>query len=299
MVRDVVIIGAGPAGISASVYLQRIGLKPLVLEKGRTGGLLLNANLVENYPGFPDGIGGRELADLFKEQLDHWGIEVRRCEVRMVVPVDGRFKLLTSEDEIESRAVVLATGTKPKKAGILGENELKGARVFYEIRDMPEEEGRDHIVVGSGDAAFDYAMNLSRRARRVDIVYRSSKPKCIGLLLERVLERENIYLFPDTEPDSLSEVNGRLRLSCSTSEGEKHLDADYVLIACGREPNWVEVEGTEVASTIGDDCETSVPGLYVAGDVKRGRFRQVGIAVGDGLHTAMSIADFLARGEEK
>ncbi|TET91971.1 MAG: NAD(P)/FAD-dependent oxidoreductase [Methanomassiliicoccales archaeon] len=298
MVRDVVIIGAGPAGISASVYLQRVGLKPLVLEKGRTGGLLLNANLVENYPGFPDGIGGRELVGLFREQLDHWGIEVRRCEVRKVVPADGCFKLLTSEDEIESRTVVLATGTKPKEAGISGENELKGARVFYEIRDMPEEEGRDYIVVGSGDAAFDYAMNLSRRARRVDIVFRS-KPKCIGLLLERVLETENIHLLPGTEPDSLSEVNGRLRLSCSTSEGEKHFDADYVLIACGREPNWVEVEDMEVASAVGDGCETALPGLFVAGDVKRGNYRQVGIAVGDGLHTAMSIADFLERGGER
>lgn len=294
-----VIIGAGPAGVSASVYLQRIGLKPLVLEKDRTGGLLLNANLVENYPGFPDGIGGRELVDLFREQLDHWGVEVRRCEVQKVVPAEGRFKLLTSEDEIESRTVVLATGTKPKEAGIAGENGLKGTRVFYEIKDMPEEEGRDYIVVGSGDAAFDCAMNLSGRAGRVDIVYRSSKPKCIGLLLERALETENIHLLPDTEPDSLTEVNGRLRLYCPTSGGEKHFDTDYALIACGREPNWVEVEDMEITSAVGDGCETALPGLYVAGDVKRGNYRQVGIAVGDGLHTAMSIADFLKRGGER
>ncbi|UCD92012.1 MAG: NAD(P)/FAD-dependent oxidoreductase [Methanobacteriota archaeon] len=297
--RDVVIVGAGPAGISASVYLQRIGLKPLVLERNETGGLLLNANLVENYPGFPEGIGGRELVDIFKDQLNHWNVEVEKCEVKKVAYANGHFKLTTSEDEIESRVVILATGTKPKAAEIPGENTLKGKRVFHEIRDIPEEEGRDYVVIGSGDAAFDYAINLSRRAGRVDIIFRSSEPKCINLLLERARALDNIHIYPDTEPESLGEVDNRLRVSCSTSEGEKHFDTEYALIACGREPNWVDVEGFEISSVDGESCETILPGLYVAGDVKRGNYRQVGIAVGDGLHSAMSIAEFLKRGEEK
>lgn len=299
MVRDVVIVGAGPAGISASVYLQRIGFKPLLFEKDRTGGLLLNANLVENYPGFPEGITGRELVGLFRKQLDHWGVEVRNSKVEKVVPVGARFKLLTQEGEIESRTVILATGTKPKEAGIPGENGFKGSRLFHEIRDMPQEEGQNYLVIGSGDAAFDYAMSLSRRAGRVDIVYRSPEPKCIPLLLERVVETKNIHLFPNTEPRNLSEKDGRINLTCVSPDGEKELDADCVLVACGREPNWVEVEGVKNLSMKTDSCEAALPGLHVIGDVRRGDYRQVGIAVGDGLHAAMSIADFLKRGEEK
>lgn len=293
MVRDVVIVGAGPAGISAAVYLQRIGFKPLVLEKDRIGGLLLNANLVENYPGFPDGITGEDLVDKLKNQLERWDVEVKETDVSKVVPMDHGFNIITSTGEIETRTVVLATGTRPVKAGISGENGYEGERLFYEVRDLPRESGADYLIVGSGDAAFDYAMNLSNGAGRIDIVYRSSEPKCISLLLERVSDTPNIVLHPNTEPDTLSEDNGKIRLSCNTLEGNADFEADYILIACGREPNSVEVEG------LGHVSESRFPGLHVVGDVKRGKYRQVSIAVGDGVHAAMSIADYLARGEEK
>ncbi len=293
MVLEVVIVGAGPAGISSALYLQRIGFKPLVLEKDRIGGLLLNANLVENYPGFPDGIAGEDLVCLFKKQLEQWGVEVRQSEVNKVVPMRHGFNLVTSDGEVKTKTVILATGTRPKKAGISGENTYDGERLFYDIRDLPQKTGAEYVIVGSGDAAFDYAMNLSSNAGRIDVVYRSSEPKCIDLLLERVTKTPNISLHPDMEPEVLSEEEGRLRLSCKTSEGSRDFDADYVLIACGREPNSVEVEG------LGHVSESRFPGLYVVGDVKRGKYRQVSIAVGDGVHAAMSIADFLGRGEEK
>jgi thioredoxin reductase (NADPH) len=298
MVRDVVIVGAGPAGISAAVYLKRTGLNPLVIEKDRIGGLLLNANLVENYPGFPEGISGKELVDLLKEQLDRWGVEVRRTEVDRVLPTNDGFRIVTPEGDIESQAVILATGTKPKKAGISGENRFEGQRLFYEIRDMPEENGRDYIIMGSGDAAFDYALNLSGKASKVDIVFRSSKPRCIKLLLERALNTDNIILHPESEPKSLTEKDGRLHLTCQTPDEEKEYDADYALIACGREPNLVDVEGSLDLSVRGENCETKIPGIYVVGDVRRGDYRQMGIAVGDALQAAMSIADYLGRGEE-
>ena len=111
--------------------------------------------------------------------------------------------------------------------------------------------------------------------------------------MERVNESPNIILHPDTEPDTLSEEDGRLTLSCSTSEGSEKFSADYILIACGREPNSVEVEG------LGHVSESRFPGLHVVGDVKRGKYRQVSIAVGDGVHAAMSIVDYLGRGEKK
>jgi thioredoxin reductase (NADPH) len=293
MVRDVVIVGAGPAGISAAVYLKRIGIEPLVLEKDRIGGLLLNANLVENYPGFPEGITGENLVDLLKKQLKRWDVKVKQSEVDKIVPMSHGFNLITSDGEVEAKTVVLATGTRPTEAGISGENGYKDKHLFYEVRDIPRDNGAEYVIVGSGDAAFDYALNLSKNAHKIDIVYRSSEPKCIGLLLERVKETPNITLHPNTEPDILIEDNGKMKLSCNTPEGNADFEADYILIACGREPNSVEVEG------LGHVSESRFPGLHVVGDVKRGKYRQVSIAVGDGVHAAMAIADYLVRGEEK
>lgn len=299
MVRDVVIVGAGPAGISAAVYLQRIGHKPLVFEKDGIGGLLLNANLVENYPGFPEGIGGTELVDLFDEHLKSKGVEVKHSEVTEVKQEKGHFTVATPDGDTETRIVLITTGTKPKEAGIPGENELKGTRLFYEVREIPEKEGKDFVIIGGGDAAFDYALNLSKGARNVDIVCRSTSPSCISLLKERVQQTTNITFHKETSSESLSEADGRVKLSCKTPEGEREFDADYVLIACGRESRWLDVKGLESVSSIGNMTRTTVPGLFVAGDVKQGDHRQVGIAVGEGVQAAMSIADYLKRGEEK
>lgn len=299
MVRDVVIVGAGPAGISAAVYLQRLGHEPLVFEKDRIGGLLLNANLVENYPGFPEGIGGTELVGLFNQHLEKHGVEIKHSEVTEIKKEKGHFIVATPDGDTETRIVLVTTGTKPKEARIPGENELKGTRLFYEVREIPEKEGKDFVIIGGGDAAFDYALNLSKGAGKVDIVCRSTSPSCIGLLQDRAEQTPNITFHKETTSESLSEADGRVKLSCKTPEGEKEFDADYVLIACGRESRWLDVKGLESVSSIGNMTRTTVPGLFVAGDVKQGDHRQVGIAVGDGVQAAMSIADYLERGEEK
>jgi thioredoxin reductase (NADPH) len=299
MVRDVIIVGAGPAGISAAVYLQRVRREPLVFEKDRVGGLLLNANLVENYPGFPEGIGGTQLVGLFNKHLEKQGVDVRYSEVTEVKKEKDHFVVTTSEGDTEARTVLITIGTKPKEAGIPGESELKGTRLFYEVREVTEKEGKDFVIIGGGDAAFDYALNLSNGGGSVDIVCRSTSPSCIGLLEERIQRSTNINFHKETSSESLSEVDGKVKLSCQTPEGEKEFDADYVLIACGRESRWLEVKGLESVSSVGNMAKTTVPGLYVAGDVKQGDHRQVGIAVGDGVQAAMSIADYLNRGEEK
>ncbi len=299
MVRDVVIVGAGPAGISAAVYLQRVGHQPLVFEKDRIGGLLLNANLVENYPGFPEGIGGTELVSLFNEHLENQGVEVMHTEVTEIKQEKGLFIVATPDGDTETRIVLVTIGTKPKEAGIPGENELKGTRLFYEVREIPKKEGKDFVIIGGGDAAFDYALNLSKGARKVDIVCRSKDSSCIRLLHDRAEQTPNITFHKEISSESLSEADGRVKVSCKTPEGEKEFDADYVLIACGRESRWLDVKGLESVSSIGNMTRTTVPGLFVAGDVKQGDHRQVGIAVGDGVQAAMSITDYLERGEQK
>jgi thioredoxin reductase (NADPH) len=127
-----VIIGAGPAGIAASIYLKRAGLEPIFIEKGEIGGLLINANLVENYPGFPEGIRGRDLVEVFKKQLSRLGIKVTKGQVSKVIPKDGHFYITVEGNEIESHSLIVASGTEPKALDIPAESDLLGRKLFYE-----------------------------------------------------------------------------------------------------------------------------------------------------------------------
>ncbi|UCE73875.1 MAG: NAD(P)/FAD-dependent oxidoreductase [Methanomassiliicoccales archaeon] len=299
--NDVVIVGAGPAGIAAGIYLKRAGFEPLVFEKEDIGGLLLNANFVENYPGFPEGIGGEDLAGLFKKQLSRLGIEVKRKEVIKISPQKGLFKLITDDDEIISQAVIMATGTTPKSIDIQGQTPLIGRKLFYEIKNIPPPKKGDIVmIIGGGDAAFDYALNIAKDVERVDIIYRSEKDKCLALLRERVKDRSNIHVHPTTKPLTVREEKEHVIVKCESQGKEIVFPSDYVLIACGRRPNLKVLSEDMVRDlSIGENGGTNIPGLFIAGDVKRGRYRQTGIAVGDGILCAMSVVDYLMGDERK
>jgi len=292
--NDVVVIGAGPAGISASIYLKRAGLEPLVFERGEIGGLILNANLVENYPGFLGGIKGDALANLFKEQLAATKIDVTKTEVSNISIENDGFRIITGKGEYRSRCVILATGTIPTDAGIAGTERHVNQRIFYEVKDVPHpRKGRRFVIIGGGDAAFDYALNLSRDDCTVQILMRGHKSKCISLLEKRVKETQGIQIINDTTPKSVKEEEGKLVLECDSNGNETELPTDYILIACGRKPN-LDVLPAEISNNVKtEQMDADIPGLFLAGDVKRGDFRQVGIAVGDGIIAAMSAVEFL------
>ncbi len=294
---DVVVIGAGPAGIAASIYLKRAGFEPFVIEKGEIGGLLLNANLVENYPGFPGGISGRELVEIFNEQISRLGIEVTKGRVSKVIPQDGNFVIYVDETDIISRSLIVASGTEPKALDIPGEFELSKRKLFYEIKDIPPRTKNDtYVIIGGGDAAFDYALNLSSEVNSVDIIFKGKHPKCLPLLSERVAAIENIRPHPNILPRSFEEHDG-IVTKCISASQEIEFTSDYALVACGRKPNidfMPELEEIKVKEDGGCD----IPGLFIAGDVKRGKKRQTGIAVGDGILCAMSAVEFLT-GEER
>ncbi len=293
--NDIAVIGAGPAGIAASIYLKRAGFEPLVLEKGEIGGLLLNANLVENYPGFPEGISGKALVQLFKEQLSRLGVEVRKTEVKILSHEDGLFRLNTDKGEHASRAVIVATGTVPKSIGIQGESKLVGRKLFYEIKDIPQPAKEDtFVIIGGGDAAFDYALNLSRDAAGVDMIFRSERAKCLPLLGERAKKSRNIHIHPKTKPLALEEDGGRIKIKAVAEGKELMLTCNYMLITAGREPNLSIIpKKMREKLKIKEDGRSNIEGLFIAGDVRRGRFRQAGIAVGDGILCAMSAEKFL------
>jgi thioredoxin reductase len=277
--------------------MKRAGFEPLVLEKDEIGGLLLNANLVENYPGFPEGIRGKDLVTVFKKQLSRLGIVVTKGQVSNVISRDGHFYIMLEGKEIVSNSLIVASGTEPKALDIPGESELTGRKLFYEIKDIPLRKKNDtYVIIGGGDSAFDYALNISSEVKSVDIIFRGKHPKCLPLLSERVEEIENIRPHPKILPRAFEEHKGIIT-KCTSASQEIEFPSDYALVAGGRKPNIDFLPELEFFE-INEDGGCDIPGLFIAGDVKRGKKRQVGIAVGDGIICAMSAVEFLT-GEER
>lgn len=286
--HDVAIIGGGPAGIAASIFLKRAGFDIVLFEKNEIGGLLLNAHLVENYPGFPRGVKGYELCNLMNAQLSRWNIRPTKEEVNEINVENEGFVLTTNNSQNKFRCVILATGTIPKKIGIPGETELFGKYVFYEVKDLLPQVKPENtcIVIGSGDAAFDYSLNLVEKQVTVELFYRSEKPKCLPLLMERVKKCSTIQLHPSFTPLKINEKDGKPEVTFKSNDKSMHTcQVDYVLIACGREPN--------EALLSKDFKENNISGFYIAGDVRTGKFRQIGIAVGEGIRVAMNVEEYL------
>ncbi len=293
MSHDVVIIGAGPAGLTAAIQLKRFGFEPLVVERERIGGLVLNANLVENYPGFPDGISGQELVRLFSTQVSWLGVNVMPEEAKQLSMNEAGLSVVTSRQVLKAQSVIVATGTIPRRLDVPGEADLRGRRVFYGPIDLPRLGcSADIVVVGGCDAAFDYALAASSRARSVNVIFRNAKPRALNLLVSRVRQEDNITLYPNREVTRFETSNSKLVVETAEEAGggaeNKSLVCDYALIAIGREANLELLSNARI-----DEKEAGGLGLFFAGDVRRGRTGQIGIAVGDGLIAAENVARFL------
>ncbi|RLF71378.1 MAG: hypothetical protein DRN40_02600 [Thermoplasmata archaeon] len=281
----VIIIGAGPAGVAAAIQLKRYGIEPLLIEKEDVGGLLKNANLVENYPGFPQGVTGPELVRLLKEHLKRAGFEPVYEEVVRVDFTEDSFIVETPKRSYASATVVVATGTKPKRPGEILLKEGAEDLTFYEVHPLLHLRDGRVAIVGAGDAAFDYALNLSRR-NSVLILNRGVEAKCLPLLFKRAMERREITYHPDTHIRSVEKVEGGLRLSCQVGGRERDIYATHLLFATGREP-CLDFMSDRLKK--GLRMGEVIKGLYLIGDVKNGIYRQAAIAAGDGIRVAMEI----------
>lgn len=283
-VEDVVIIGAGPAGIAAAIQLKRFGLDPVVLEKSYIGGLLVNANLVENYPGFPLGIPGLALAKLFEAQLECTGVSVSVEEV-MELDHDGSFILKTSRRELGSRFVVVASGTHPKTFEGIETHGDVSAKVFHEVYPIADVQGKKIAIIGAGDAAFDYALNLSRE-NSVSILNRTDRLKCLPLLWERAARVPRIIYSENVGLSMIANDRDGLVLSGKSPAGAWGLEVDYAIFAIGRKPH---LDFLSERLKVKAERLESEGLLHFVGDVKNDIFRQTSIAVGDGVRAAMRI----------
>jgi thioredoxin reductase (NADPH) len=302
---DVVIVGAGPAGMCAALYAGRSMLKSVVLERGTPGGELLNTELVEDYPGF-DRVLGHELADKFYTHAAKFGAEFRNgVHVTSVRKRDdGRFDTETSDGDVfRSPAVIITAGGTPVKLGIPGEIEFAGKGVSYcAICDGAFFRKQTIAVVGGGDAATEEADFLTRYADKVYLIHRRESLRSSKILQQRLFENPKVEVIWDTVVESIEgETHGlvhTLKLRNVRTDARRVLAATGIFIFVGFRPNTGIIVGHVAHDEMGylvtdDKMETSIPGLFAAGDVRSQLTRQVTTAVGDATTAAIAVEKYL------
>ncbi|WP_456342032.1 thioredoxin-disulfide reductase [Thermovibrio sp.] len=303
-VWDVIIVGAGPAGLAAGIYAGRSELQTLILDR-MPGGQLLITEEIENYPGFYEGITGFELSEKFRQHAEKFGAKIENGHTVSEVSLDGDvFVVKTDYGEFRGRTLIWAAGSNPRKLGVPGEAEFVGRGVSYcAVCDGAFFKDRVVAVVGGGDSALEEALYLTKFAKKVYLIHRRDKFRAVKIIQERV--KRNDKIEPVLNKVVVS-INGKDFVESLTLEdtqtGERmELPVDGVFIFIGNEPNVVPVihlVDTDPSGFIitDEEMKTKTPGLFAAGDVRSKPLRQVVTAASDGAVAAMSAAKYL---EEK
>ncbi|MER5480258.1 FAD-dependent oxidoreductase [Streptomyces sp. NPDC002734] len=309
---DAVVVGAGPAGWTAALYLARAGAAPLVLAGPTPGGRLMDAGPVENFPGFPEGIDGPVLMARMREQAERAGATVVTLdadEIRYAAgdpsARDAVHEVVTDEGTVRTRAVVLATGSAPRRLGLPGEAELSGGRgiAYCAICEAPLFKGRDVAVVGGGDTAMEWVLALAGHTRRVRLLHRGERFRATPVLLERVRSLDNVEIGTGRVVRQLLRGrDGKLAgLGVEdTATGERtDLTVQGLFVAIGHTPRTRLADGfltltpTGHLHTTGPGGATDLPGVFVAGDVVDARYRQAVTAAGAGCAAALETTRYL------
>ncbi len=277
----VAIIGGGPAGCAAAIQLKRSGIDPIVFEQNNIGGLAINANQIENYLGFPQGIDGLEFVELLEKHIDAFAVEVFFEQIKKIEYEDKKFILHSDKKRCICDFLIIATGTTPEIPDIKGMDALLESNLLaYEVSEIPEEKASNSniAILGGGDAAFDYALNLEKKQNNIAIIHRSNVFKCLPLLYDRVMQLDAIQIMDSGNVVELQEEEDEVKVIL---EDMSVIEAEFVLIAYGRKPE------DELISMIPKEIINSQ--AFLIGDLVNGDYRQISIATSDGVQTAMKI----------
>ena len=298
---DVIIIGSGPAGLSAAIYGQRARLNTLVLEKQPlSGGQILDTYEVDNYPGLP-GMNGFDLGMKLREHADTMGASFVQNGVTKVEKAEEGFRVYTNKDTYDTRTVVFATGASHRKLMAPGEERLAGRGVSY-CATCDGAFFRDKVtaVVGGGDVALGDALFLARVCKKVYLIHRRDQLRGAGILQEQVKKAENIEIIWDTQVEEIlgEEQVEKIRLYNKKEDSRRELPVDGVFVAVGIIPNSQLAEGLVSLDAggyivAGEDGRTSLDGVFAAGDVRTKQLRQVITAAADGANVITSVEHFL------
>jgi thioredoxin reductase (NADPH) len=299
---EVIIAGGGPAGLTAGLYTSRAGLKSLLIERGVFGGQIINATLVENYPGFPEGISGAELGSLMHQQATKYGLEIVTAEVTGIAQ-EQPYSVSTTEGSFEATAIIIAAGSEYRKLGVLGEERLAGHGVSYcATCDGFLFRDREVVVVGGGDTAITDALELSRHAKKVYVIHRRGQLRAGQVLQQRAFAEPKLEFIWSTVVEEVlgDKVLEGLKLRNVKTGQHSILEVAGVFVAVGLMPNsrsfFKIVDLDDAGYIITDEMmATSAPSVFAAGDIRRNSPRQVAAAVGDGVTAAMSAFKYVQK----
>jgi thioredoxin reductase (NADPH) len=305
-IRNVIIIGGGPAGYTAALYAARADLNPLVIEGFAFGGQLMITSDVENYPGFKDGILGPRLMVEFREQAERFGAEFLTDDVTRVDFSERPFRVYVGDDEFLAETVIVATGATARQLGLPSEQALQGKGVTYcAVCDAAFYREKEVVVVGGGDSAMEEAIFLTKFATKVTIVHRRDEFRASNIMLDRARGNEKIEWITNSVVDEVlgdPKMTG-VRLRDTQTEEISELPAEGLFVAVGHDPNtklfldWLDHDDAGYLVTKPGSTETNIPGVFAVGDVQDHVYRQAVTAAGTGSMGALDAERFLAARE--
>ncbi|HNS73400.1 MAG TPA: thioredoxin-disulfide reductase [bacterium] len=305
MMRDVIIIGSGPAGLTAAIYAGRANLRPLVISGLEQGGQVTLTNDLENFPGFPEGVSGFEIYQLFEKQATRFGAEML-YDVVQSVDLTGEVKIVkTATETFQARVVIIATGSTPKRLGLPGEDKYIGKGVSYcATCDGFFFTGKQVVVVGGGNSALDEGLFLTRFAEKVTIIHRRDRLRADAILQERALKHEKMAFIWDTVVEEIvgDTAVTHLRLKNVKSGESSVFPVDGVFVFIGHKPNTelfagqVQLDETGYIET-DRRTHTNVPGVLACGDVQDSIYRQAITAAASGCTAAIEAEKYIAENE--
>lgn len=303
MLFDVIIIGGGPAGLTAGIYTSRARLKSLLMEKGLIGGQVATTEFVENYPGFDEGVSGAELSSKMEKQARKFGLEIIQASVQKI-SLHEKIKKITLEGnqkEYEAKSVIVATGAHPRPLGVEGEDKYRGKGVSYcATCDGAFFKGEKIAVIGGGDSAVEEGIFLTRFAEIVYIIHRRDQLRATKIAQERAFSNPKIKFIWNSVVNKIDGEDAvkALHIKNVKTEEESVLDVQGVFIYVGYNPNTeflkdvVNLDESNYIIT-GDKMYTSVPGIFAAGDVRAKALKQIATAVGDGATAAVEAEKYI------